>query len=106
MYKYTSYVQKFFQQNKEQIASGLEEIGQVLETDIKSATPVRTGHLRDSNSFTVDKEKGALYLINTAEYAAFVELGTIYQRAQPFMRETMNKDISKITEIMKRNLQS
>lgn len=103
---FNSNVQKFFAQNKEKVASGLEEIGKVLVEDIKVATPVRTGHLRDSNSYSVDKEGGKLYLINSAEYAAFVELGTVYQVAQPFIRETMFKDISKITEIMKKNLET
>ena len=95
---------KFFAQNEDKVNAGLKEIGEVLKTDIKGATPVISGHLRDSNDYEVDD--AILYLYNTAEYASFVELGTVYQVAQPFIRETVMKDISKITEIMKRNLKA
>lgn len=102
MFKSTA--DRFFEQSKEKIQAGWDEIGKMLEDDIKAATPVRTGHLRDSNDYQVVDESLVLY--NTADYATFVELGTIFQVAQPFIRETINKDISKITEIMKRNLSS
>ena len=101
---FKSNVDKFFAQSKEKINQGWEEIGQTLVADIKAATPVITGHLRDSNDYQVLDDTCELVLYNTAEYASFVELGTIFQVAQPFIRETVYKDISKITEIMKRNL--
>ena len=99
---FKSNVDKFFAQNEEKVKKGLEDIGKMLVPEIKAATPVRTGNLRDSNDYEVDNKELILY--NTAEYAPFVELGTIFQVAQPFMRETIYKNVSKISEIMKSNL--
>lgn len=101
---YKSNVDKFFAQNEEKIHSGLEEVGAMLKGEIRSATPVITGKLRDSNDYQVDNKELTLY--NTAEYAKFVELGTIFQVAQPFMRETIYKNVSKISEIIKSNLRA
>jgi HK97 gp10 family phage protein len=99
---FKSNVDKFFAQNEEKVKKGLEDIGKMLVPEIKAATPVITGKLRDSNDYQVDNKELTLY--NTAEYASFVELGTIFQVAQPFMRETIYKNVSKISEIMKSNL--
>lgn len=99
---FKSNTDKFFAQNEEKVKKGLEDIGKMLVPEIKAATPVITGKLRDSNDYEVDRKELILY--NTAEYASFVELGTIFQVAQPFMRETIYKNVSKISEIMKSNL--
>lgn len=99
---FKSNTDKFFAQNEEKVKKGLEDIGKMLVPEIKAATPVRTGNLRDSNDYEVSEKVLTLY--NTAEYASFVELGTIFQTAQPFMRESIYKNISKISEIMKSNL--
>lgn len=99
---FKSNTDRFFAQNEEQVNAGLEEVGAMLKGEIRSATPVRTGNLRDSNDYEVSEKVLTLY--NTAEYAKFVELGTIFQVAQPFMRETIYKNVSKISEIMKSNL--
>lgn len=99
---FKSNTDRFFAQNEEQVNAGLEEVGAMLKAEIRSATPVRTGNLRDSNDYEVSEKVLTLY--NTAEYSKFVELGTIFQVAQPFMRETIYKNVSKISEIIKSNL--
>lgn len=95
-------MEAFFRQNEDAIRRGLEEVGIMLNKKIKAATPVITGHLRDSNDYEVDD--AVLYLYNTADYAHYVELGTIFQVSQPFIRKTMYDNVSGITKIIKSSL--
>ncbi len=67
-----------YKDNSQQILSALEKgkrnaltaIGATAETYAKKATPVDTGRLRNSISYSVDGE--AAYIGSNVEYAAFV----------------------------------
>ncbi len=78
----------------------LTEAAIQLEGEIALRTPVDTGHLRASISHIVplgrsegggDRLSGtapenAAYVGTNVEYAPYVEYGTKYQKAQPYMR--------------------
>lgn len=64
----------------------LEEIGIVAEGYAKDKCPVDTGRLRDSISHSVDDGNNAVHIGTNVEYAAYVELGTSRQKAQPYLR--------------------
>lgn len=57
-----------------------------------SLTPVRTGYLKSRNQVVPVGWQGNVYeadLMNDAEYAIFVELGTVHMPAQPFISPGM-----------------
>lgn len=60
--------------------------GQMIQSEMKSRTPIKTGNLRSSEiteSF-VEDGKAVSETGPTAEYALHVEYGTVKQKAQPF----------------------
>jgi len=69
-----------------------EEVHNIIETAMDSMVsyaqgivPVRTGNLLASIFADYDDDDLAITLGATAEYASFVEYGTIKMRAQPFL---------------------
>lgn len=66
-------VESFFEEGEAEILTGMEEEGKVFVEDAKKTGNYtdRTGHLRASNGYEVDKE--GLTLKNEAEYASCVE---------------------------------
>lgn len=72
--------------------------------NIKSETPVITGHLKESNKADV-KDK-SIYFTNEAKYAAYVELGTFLQSSNPYMRRGINKSRQEFLRILVNNLKS
>lgn len=63
-----------------------------IERDAKQKCPVDTGRLRGSITTNI-KNKEAEVGTNV-EYAKFVELGTSYQAAQPFLIPAYEKNIN------------
>lgn len=60
---------------KEQVALGLESIGQEAEGYAKDDAPVDTGRLRNSIAHSVDEAGQAVYIGTNVEYAPYVEYG-------------------------------
>ncbi|MFD5711326.1 HK97-gp10 family putative phage morphogenesis protein [Streptomyces pharetrae] len=60
-----------------------EEIAEEVAKDARRLAPVDTGHLRASIRTEGNQ------VIAEADYAAYVELGTEDQRAQPFLRPAL-----------------
>jgi HK97 gp10 family phage protein len=77
-------------------------VGRMLKNTIIGNTPVRTGNLQSRNNYDVRDKILTLY--NTADYAEFVELGTIFQTANPFMRNSIYQKIDEIRLIMEAEL--
>lgn len=76
------------------LAQGVSLAGAKVEGDAKSASPVDTGALRRSISGRTEKTfDGAEATIGSSlEYAAYVELGTSRQRAQPYLKPALQKN--------------
>lgn len=69
------------------VALRLARIGQIGENTAKRLVPVDTGRLRSSISWRLGQTATGLFVeIGTnVEYAAFVEFGTRYMSAQPYL---------------------
>lgn len=65
----------------------LMRVGFSVQSHARKLCPVDTGRLRSSIIVTKGNDGGGFYVeIGTnVEYAAFVEFGTMYQKAQPFL---------------------
>lgn len=70
----------------EQIEAALIAIGMTAETYAKKECPVDTGRLRNSITHEVDMNEQCAIIGSNVEYAAYVELGTSRQKAQPYLR--------------------
>lgn len=62
----------------------LSDIGRKTTNMAKSLCPVDTGRLRSSISYEV--EDLTVRIGSDVEYAIYVEMGTRYQRARPYLR--------------------
>jgi len=84
----------------EKIALIIEEWGLVAETYAAHYCPVDTGRLRASISH--GKEGDDTMVVGTnVEYAPYVELGTKFQKEQPYLRPAISKHMSEYQEIAK-----
>ena len=68
------------------LATALEAVGLVAEGYAKRACPVDTGRLRNSITHLVKPNEKSVYIGTNVEYAPDVELGTVHQDAQPFLK--------------------
>lgn len=90
------------------VESVLEDNAQEIERDAKSFAPLDTGKLRQSIKSTQTKDKEYTIKANStgnAPYATFVEFGTRFMRAQPFLypaffkgRSRFIKDLENLLE--------
>lgn len=99
---YKSNMNKFFEFNEAAVNKALDRVGRDLKNKITDATPIDTGNLASRNNYDVQNKVLTLY--NTAEYAPYVELGTIFQNANPFYRDTIYRNLNEIVSIMKEEL--
>lgn len=87
------------------IDRALEEIGLVAEGYAKRKCPVDTGNLRNSITHVVDSGDDSVYIGTNVEYGPYVEMGTRYMQAQPFLRPAATEHGSTYRSILQRNLQ-
>lgn len=67
----------------------LNNVGKKIKLDAQQKCPIRTGELRDSIDYKVDKKVSGtpeLEVSANKNYAIYVELGTRKQQAQPFLK--------------------
>lgn len=83
---FESHLGEFLDALPEQIEQALIAIGMTAETYAKQECPVDTGRLRNSITHEVDMSEQAAFIGSNVEYAAYVELGTSRQKAQPYLR--------------------
>lgn len=69
------------------VSDFLERLGVAIEADAKVACPVDTGRLRDSIEHEVNGR--TLRVGTNVEYAVYVEEGTRYMDAEPFLRPAL-----------------
>ena len=92
----------FLALNKAKRQQALDNIGKYVNAVIKGETPVLSGILRDSNTYKVTGD--TVLFINDAEYAGYVELGTMYMFANPFIRRSLAKSEKASLGILASNL--
>ena len=84
------------------IKASLVDMGRVGVRNIANETPIDTGELVTGNEYAVEDDE--LYFYNDVDYAPYVELGTINQGSNPFMRRGINSSIPEFTNIIVKNL--
>lgn len=87
-----------------QIERALQRVGLDAERNAKLGCPVDTGRLRNSISHTNDKN--TVYIGTNVEYAAYVEMGTSRQDAQPYLEPAIVNHLNEYKEIIKNELKS
>ena len=70
---------------EEEVHAIVENTGDNMVTYGQGIVPVRTGNLMASIFAEVDEDNLAVTLGATADYASFIEYGTVKMRAQPFL---------------------
>jgi HK97 gp10 family phage protein len=73
----------------------------IVQAEAKTIVPVKDGILRGSIVKAVDSSKLNGTVSTNTEYAGYVEFGTRYQKAQPYMRPALIKSVPKIIRIAK-----
>ena len=73
------------------------------DNQAKAAAPVDTGRLRASNGYKIESDGTVGFVFNTAEYAPYVNFGTMRMRAMPFFSAaveaiTTNNHYAKVYE--------
>lgn len=100
--KYQSYKKDILKEIQQKRKVALEAIGQYVEGEAKTNAPVDTGLLRSSIDHKTTEDRS---IIGTnTEYAGFVEKGTRYQKAQPFLEPAVTKNINNIKHIAEKHL--
>jgi HK97 gp10 family phage protein len=87
---------------RDAIVAGVSKAAALVEGSAKTIVPVDTGHLRESiNSSTSATGTGAQAEIGTnVEYAAYVELGTSRQAAEPYLHPALQKNKQKAKQLI------
>jgi len=70
---------------EEEVHDIVETAGDNMVTYAQGIVPVRTGNLMASIFANVDEDDLSVTLGATADYASFIEYGTVKMRAQPFL---------------------
>lgn len=104
--KFESHLGEFLDALPEQIEQALIAIGLTAESYAKQECPVDTGRLRNSITHEVDMNEQCAIIGSNVEYAAYVELGTSRQKAQPYLRPAAENHTSEYREIVKSALKS
>lgn len=86
------------------LATALEEIGLVAEGYAKRACPVDTGRLRNGITHVTMPDENAVYIGTNVEHAPYVELGTRYQKPQPYLKPAAKDHASTYRAIMQKHL--
>jgi HK97 gp10 family phage protein len=103
---FESHLGEFLDALPEQIEQALIAIGMTAETYAKEECPVDTGRLRNSITHDVDMSDQAAIIGSNVEYAAYVELGTSRQKAQPYLRPAAENHSSEYKALAQSALKS
>jgi HK97 gp10 family phage protein len=101
--KYNSNLQNVLSTFRSNINNAMDECGPAGVESIKTEAPVKTGKLRESTKYersTFD----SVDFVNDAPYAAFVELGTYKQGANPFFRRGLFGALNRFKNIIFNNM--
>lgn len=92
------------------VQDAMQATAEAAKQAAQDRAPVDTGLLRSSVYADVDARGGSgrrtLVIGADAPYAAYVELGTSRQQAQPFIRPAIDQEAPKLTERLKAAVRS
>ena len=73
-----------------------------MQTKAQQNAPVDTGHLKRSIGLNMTDAGMTAGVQPTAEYAPYVELGTRFMEAQPYLKPAFNEQKEKFKKDMKK----
>lgn len=83
----------------EQVERAMESVGLQAERHAKEECPVDTGRLRNSISHATSGNTA--YIGTNVEYAPYVELGTRFTKAQPYLKPAATEHGEEYKEIVR-----
>jgi len=83
---------------KQNIIQNADQVGGEMENMAKSLAAVRTGYMRDSVFHDVVPSDLGFMFGARAPYSGYVEFGTRFQRAQPFIRPALDAKQSRLLD--------
>ena len=86
----------------EVVKTVIKKNGSELQAKAQGKAPVDTGHLKRSIGLDITDEGLTAEIEPTADYAAYVEYGTRFMNAQPYMRPTYNAQKEKFKSDMQK----
>ena len=86
----------------EVVKTVIKKNGSELQAKAQEKAPVDTGHLKRSIGLDITDEGLTAEIETTADYAAYVEYGTRFMNAQPYMRPTYNAQKEKFKSDMQK----
>jgi len=93
-----------FEAIEEQMKYRLVLIGEYVSSTARKNAPFKTGTLRDSITFEVEKEDMLVRVGTNVEYAPFVEWGTIKNFPTWFLTHAYNESIPMIKKIFSKKV--
>lgn len=83
---------------KEAVPKAIERIATHVVNEAKQFCPVDTGRLRSSLAYEMRHDSSVVYaLVGTyVEYGPYVEFGTLYAAAQPFLRPALQRAMAQM----------
>jgi len=83
---------------KQNIIKETDGVGQEMENMAKSIAAVRTGFMRDSIFHDIVESDLGFIFGAKADYSGYVEFGTRFMRAQPFIRPALDANQQKLLD--------
>ncbi len=80
-------------------SKALIRCGNIVKASAKLNVPVDTGNLKGSIYQLLDKRNLKEIIYTNVEYSANVEMGTVHQNAQPYLRPALNDNLDNIRKI-------
>ena len=104
--KFTDNSKEVLEAMQQAAVRALEKCGLAAEGYAKKLAPVDTGNLRNSITHDVDDGETAAYIGTNVEYAPYQELGTIYIKAQPFLKPAVADHANEYRKIIENELKN
>jgi HK97 gp10 family phage protein len=83
---------------KQNIIQNADQVGGEMENMAKSLAAVRTGYMRDSVFHNIVESDLGFIFGAKADYSGYVEFGTRFMRAQPFIRPALDANQQKLLD--------
>lgn len=102
--KSKSYKNKVISEIEQDILDKLQISGQIIADSAIKNAPIKTGALRDSITFEVNKEEKSVRIGTNLFYAPFIEFGTKYIKPRFFLTKAARNNISKLKKLWARKV--
>lgn len=78
----------------------LTAVGEYVRSEAQMRSPVKTGALRDSNDYRVEASEQKVLIGNSMDYGLWVHEGSSKQRSQPWLRNSVMDNVSRIKSLI------